>query len=41
MRPIDGYNQFVAALRIHSNLAATLHLLEWDQETYMPAGAIE
>jgi len=34
----DRYDQFVAALRRHADLAAAQQLLEWDQETYMPAG---
>ncbi len=28
-------------LRHHADLAGTLRLLEWDQETFMPAGALE
>ncbi len=37
----DAYAQMVATLRQHADLAAALHLLGWDQETYMPAGVIE
>ena len=37
----DAYNQLVAALRQQADLAAALHLLEWDQETFMPAGTVE
>jgi len=36
----ENYDRFVALLRIHHDIAAALRLLEWDQETYMPAGAI-
>ena len=35
------YAQFVDALRSHADIAAALRLLEWDQETFMPAGAAE
>jgi carboxypeptidase Taq len=34
------YDRFVAMLRTHADLGAALALLEWDQETYMPAGTI-
>lgn len=37
----DAYAQLVAALREHADLAAALRLLEWDQETFMPAGVLE
>jgi carboxypeptidase Taq len=37
----DAYTQLVAALRQQADLAAALHLLEWDQETCMPAGTVE
>ena len=37
----DVYSQFVDCLRPQADLAAALSLLEWDQETYMPEGAIE
>ncbi|MCK6554401.1 carboxypeptidase M32 [Candidatus Binatia bacterium] len=37
----DRYDRFVAALRRHADLAAALQLLEWDQETFMPAGVAE
>jgi carboxypeptidase Taq len=39
--PDDAYQQLLTALRHHADLAAALHLLEWDQETCMPAGALE
>jgi carboxypeptidase Taq len=35
------YESLVERLRRHADLAAALRLLEWDQETYMPSGAIE
>src|SRR5262245_33353612 len=35
------YGQLVAALRQHTELAAALHLLEWDQETFMPSGVLD
>jgi carboxypeptidase Taq len=35
----EGYARLVAALRQQADLAAALHLLEWDQETFMPFGA--
>ena len=31
----------MTALRQHADLAAALHLLEWDQETFMPSAAAE
>jgi carboxypeptidase Taq len=34
----DLYHRLIATLRHHADLAAALRLLEWDQETYMPAG---
>jgi carboxypeptidase Taq len=37
----EAYTQLVATLREHVDLAAALHLLEWDQETYMPAGVVD
>jgi carboxypeptidase Taq len=37
----DAYAQLVAALRAQADLADVLQLLEWDQETVMPAGAID
>ncbi len=37
----ESYAQLLAMLREHTDLAAALHLLEWDQETFMPAGALE
>jgi len=36
-----AYTQLVATLREHADLAAALRLLEWDQETFMPAGVLE
>ena len=36
-----AYARLIATLREHADLAAALHLLEWDQETYMPAGVID
>jgi len=33
------YERFVALLREQAEIAAALHLLEWDRETYMPPGA--
>ncbi|MFI5395428.1 MAG: carboxypeptidase M32 [Candidatus Binatia bacterium] len=39
---VDGaYAQMVTALRVHADLGGVLQLLEWDQETVMPAGAID
>ncbi|MFN8625528.1 MAG: carboxypeptidase M32 [Candidatus Binatia bacterium] len=35
------YGRLVAALRAQTDLSDTLQLLEWDQETVMPAGAVE
>jgi carboxypeptidase Taq len=35
------YDRLVATLRHHADLAAALRLLEWDQETFMPAGVID
>jgi len=35
----NRYRSMVATLRSNAQLAAALRLLEWDQETYMPAGA--
>jgi carboxypeptidase Taq len=35
------YLQLVEHLRHQGDLAAALHLLQWDQETYMPAGVAE
>ncbi|MBI3786356.1 MAG: carboxypeptidase M32 [Deltaproteobacteria bacterium] len=37
----DKYARFVDCLRPQADLAAALSLLEWDQETYMPEGAID
>ena len=37
----DQYAQLVTALRAQADLADVLQLLEWDQETVMPAGAID
>ena len=37
----DRYAEFVAALRRQADVAAALALLEWDQETFMPAGVAE
>lgn len=34
------YGHLLVALRKHADLAATLHLLEWDQETFMPSGTL-
>ena len=36
-----AHTQLVATLREHADLAAALRLLEWDQETFMPAGVLE
>ena len=36
-----AYTRLISTLRAHADLAAALHLLEWDQETYMPAGALD
>lgn len=36
----DLYTRLLVALRKHADLAATLHLLEWDQETFMPSGTL-
>jgi carboxypeptidase Taq len=40
MRP-QPYDRLVTRLRHHADLGAALRLLEWDQETFMPAGVIE
>jgi carboxypeptidase Taq len=37
----DAYAHLLAALREQADLQAALHLLEWDQETFMPAGTVE
>ena len=37
----ESYDQFVIHLRHHADLAAALRLMEWDQETFMPAGILE
>jgi len=37
----EAYATLVTALREQADLEAALHLLEWDQETYMPAGTVE
>ena len=37
----EAHAQLVTALREHADLAAALHLLEWDQETFMPSAAAE
>ncbi len=37
----EHYDKLLATLRFHADLAAALHLLEWDQETFLPAGALE
>jgi carboxypeptidase Taq len=39
--PAEAYARLVTALRQHADLAAALHLLEWDQETFMPPGAAQ
>jgi len=41
MSATEAYGQLVATLREHADLAAALRLLEWDQETFMPAGMLE
>jgi carboxypeptidase Taq len=42
MLSVDAaYRRLVATLREHADLAAALRLLEWDQETFMPAGALD
>jgi carboxypeptidase Taq len=41
MSAAAAYIRLVAALREHADLAAALRLLEWDQETFMPAGVLE
>ena len=35
-----AYRRFVETLRTHADIASALRLLEWDHETYLPAGAI-
>ena len=37
----QAYAQLVTTLREHTDMAAALRLLEWDQETFMPAGVLE
>jgi carboxypeptidase Taq len=41
MTPRESYDRFVIQLRDHADLAAALRLMEWDQETFMPAGTLE
>jgi len=41
MSVADAYARLVVTLREHADLAAALRLLEWDQETFMPAGVLE
>lgn len=41
MSATKAYGQLVATLREQADLAAALRLLEWDQETFMPAGVLE
>ncbi len=41
MNRSDAYRRLVDELRLQADLAASLHLLEWDQETYMPAGVVD
>ncbi len=36
-----AYDRLITTLRLHADLEAALHLLEWDQETFLPAGALE
>jgi carboxypeptidase Taq len=36
-----AYRRFVETLRTHADIASALRLLEWDHETYLPAGATE
>jgi carboxypeptidase Taq len=36
-----AYRALLVALRQHSDLGAALRLLEWDQETFLPAGALD
>jgi carboxypeptidase Taq len=39
---VEGlYKQLVLGLRTQADFAAALHLLQWDQETYMPPGVGE
>ncbi|MFI5366790.1 MAG: carboxypeptidase M32 [Candidatus Binatia bacterium] len=37
----DAYARLVTALRQQADLGAALALLEWDQETFMPAGTVD
>ena len=37
----ERYDRFITHLREHADLAAALRLMEWDQETFMPAGTLE
>jgi carboxypeptidase Taq len=37
----ERYTQLITTLRQHADLAGALRLLEWDQETYLPAGALD
>jgi carboxypeptidase Taq len=37
---VGRYDRLLAALRGHADLGGALRLLEWDQETFMPAGAL-
>lgn len=41
MSAAEAYTRLVATLREHADFAAALRLLEWDQETFMPAGVLE
>lgn len=36
-----SYSDLISSLQRHAHLAAALHLLEWDQETYMPQGVAD
>src|SRR5271169_3743915 len=37
----QAYTRLVTTLREQADMAAALRLLEWDQETFMPAGVLE
>ena len=41
MSVADAYARLVVMLREQADMAAALRLLEWDQETFMPAGVLE
>lgn len=41
MTAAEAYNKLTERLRAQADIVSTLRLLEWDQDTYLPAGAAE